>query len=480
MKWTSSNSKVSTSVHLHTPQVAITHGSNNNMLLGYVIICADRPVSIKSIKISFSGVYSAFWIEGTGQNKLEYYQNKEFIAEYLSLTKQHLVNEGKRDGVAARAAGEFQRDPCGAGAMVSDWDESPSLSRSSSRSDDGVSRVVWGNDSAATITPPLFDYSDAPHEDDNGRPGFELGAGKHRFEFALMLPAKMPSTVVSKVGGIEYTLNACIRTKNALGMSGYLRSHRSVHVVNLPTRLTDTAQPVSDEAVFTKQVDEGWWAMARLSTRTASPGDALQVSACLSWPDKCGYEEGVSKHLELVGVQIDMAEVTVYRSLATGATLKRIVVPVASTSSNGLARASNESARSAATSAAIVHSAVSESSGLKMTADYEYRSAPMRFEMPVAARGLFNEEHRHEFVLQLPGARDTSAKGCGEGTGILTDSRSAPVSVTHELVIKLNVLDKGAQKLHTIPFKSRIVVVPEAEAFYLPAYSASMQDVRVM
>ncbi|KAJ2785253.1 hypothetical protein GGI18_003362 [Coemansia linderi] len=476
MKWSSSNNKVSASVHLHTPQVAITHGSNNNMLLGYVIVCADRPVSIKSIKVSFSGVYSAFWIEGTGQNKLEYYQNKEFIAEYLSLTKQHLVHEGKRDGVAARAAGEFQRDS-GAGFAVSDWDETPSLSRSSSRSDDDVGRVVWGNDSAATIAPPLFDYADAPH--DEGKPGFELGAGKHRFEFALMLPAKMPSTVVSKVGGIEYTLNACIRTKNTLGMSGYLRSHRPVHVVNLPTRLTDTAQPVSDEGVFTKQVDEGWWAMARLSTRTASPGDALQVSACLSWPGKCGYDEGVSEHLELVGVQIDMTEVTVYRSLATGATLKRIVVPIASTSSNGLARASSESARSAAASADIVHSAVSESSGLKMAADYEYRSAPMRFDMPVATRGLFNEEHRHEFVLQIPGARDTSTKG-GEGSGVLTDSRSAPVSVTHELVIKLNVLDKGAQKLHTIPFKSRIVVVPEAEAFYLPAYSASMQDVRVM
>ncbi|KAJ2019082.1 hypothetical protein GGI01_003163 [Coemansia sp. RSA 376] len=474
MKWTASNNKLSASVHVHTPQIAITHGSNNNMLLGYLNVCADRPVSIKSIKISFSGVYSAFWIEGTGQNKLEYYQNKEFIAEYLSITKQHLVVEGKRDGVVARAAGEFQRDPLGTGAVIPDWDESPSLSRSSSRSDDDVGRGLWGNDSAVTLAPPPFDYTDAPQDD---KPGFELDAGKHRFEFALMLPAKMPSTVVSKVGGIEYTLNACIKTKNTLGMSGYLRSHRPVHVVNLPARLSDPALPVNDEAVFTKQVDEGWWAMARLSTRTASPGDAIQVSTCLSWPGKCGYEEGVREHLELVGVQIEMTEVTVYRSLTTGATLKRIEVPVASTSSNGLARASNESAR-CATSADIVHSAVSESSGLKMA--YEYRAAPMRYEMPVAAQGLFNEEHRHEYTLLLPGARDTSSKARGEGTGILTDSRSAPVSVTHELVIKLQVLDKCAQKLHTIPFKSRVVVVPEASAFYLPAYSASMQDVRVM
>ncbi|KAJ2833880.1 hypothetical protein FBU31_001845, partial [Coemansia sp. 'formosensis'] len=402
----------------------------------------------------------------------------EFIAEYLSLTKQHLVDEGKRDCVTARAAGEFLRDPFGTGAAASEWDESPSLSRSSSRSDDDTGRVMWGNDSAATIAPPPFDYADAPCDDD--KLSFELGAGKHRFEFALMLPAKMPSTVVSKVGGIEYTLNACIRTKNALGMSGYLRSHRPVHVVNLPARLTDSALPVNDEAVFTKQVDEGWWAMARLSTRTASPGDTLQISACLSWPAKCDYDEGVAEHLELVGVQVEMSEVTVYRSLTTGATLKRISVPVASTSSNGLARASNELARCTASNADIVHSAVSESSGLKMAADYEYRSAPLRYEMPAPAQGLFNEEHRHEFVLQLPGARDTSSKGRGEGTGILTDSRSAPVSVTHELVIKLQVLDKCAQKLHTIPFKSRVVVVPEAEAFYLPAYSASAQDVRVM
>ncbi|KAJ2417391.1 hypothetical protein GGF41_005394, partial [Coemansia sp. RSA 2531] len=153
MKWTASNNKLSASVHVHTPQIAITHGSNNNMLLGYLNVCADRPVSIKSIKISFSGVYSAFWIEGTGQNKLEYYQNKEFIAEYLSITKQHLVVEGKRDGVVARAAGEFQRDPLGTGAVIPDWDESPSLSRSSSRSDDDVGRGLWGNDSAVTLAP---------------------------------------------------------------------------------------------------------------------------------------------------------------------------------------------------------------------------------------------------------------------------------------------------------------------------------------
>ncbi|KAJ2571495.1 hypothetical protein GGH95_004166, partial [Coemansia sp. RSA 1836] len=433
--------------------------------------------------ISFSGVYSAFWVEGAGQDRLEYYQNKEFIAEYLSLTKQHLVDESKRDGAVARAAGEFLRDSYGTGAVVPEWDESPALSRSSSRSDNVNynDQVMWGNnDSAATIAPPPFDYtSAAAHDSDDGKPEFELAAGKHRFAFAIMLPTKMPSTVVSKVGGIEYTLNACIRTKNSLGMSGYLRAHRPVHVVNLPPRLThaQAALPVNDEAVFTKQVDEGWWVMAKLATRTASPGDALQISACLSWPGKCAYEAGVSEHLELVGTQIEMSEVTVYRSLTTGAVLKRIVVPVASSTPSMNARASDVSTSA---SVDIVHSAVSELSGLKMAAAYEARTAPTRGPLPPAARGLFNEDHAHEYVLQLPGARDTSAKARGEGTGILTDSRSAPVSVTHEILIKMKVLDKLSQKLHTIPFKSRVVIVPEAEAFYLPAYSASTQDIRVM
>ncbi|KAJ2747348.1 ferroxidase fet3 [Coemansia sp. BCRC 34301] len=481
MKWSSANSKLSISVHLHTPQIAITPGSNNNMLLGYLNVNADRPVSVKSIKVSFSGVYSAFWVEGSGQNRLEYYQNKEFIAEYLSLTKQHLVDEAKRGGmVVARAAGEFLRDPYGTGAVpVPEWNEAPTLSRSSSRSDyddDAADQIQWGNDNSAMATapPPPFDYTGAAYDD--GKPGFELPAGKHRFGFAIMLPTKMPSTVVSKVGGIEYTLNACMRTKSSLGMSGYLRAHQPVHVVNMPPRLAQTALPVNDEAVFTKQIDDGWWVMAKLATRTASPGDALQITACLSWPGKCAYDADISEHLELVATEIQMSEVTVYRSLATGAVLKRIVVPVASTSATS-ARTSG----SLSTDMDVVHSAVSESAGLKMAAAYEQRTAvpghgALLSPLPPAARGLFNEDHSHEYELVLPGARDTGVKPCGEGPGILIDSRSAPVSVTHEVIVKIKVLDKCAQKLHTIPFKSRVVVVPEAEAFFLPAYSASTQD----
>ncbi|KAJ2898339.1 hypothetical protein IWW38_001422 [Coemansia aciculifera] len=367
--------------------------------------------------------------------------------------------------------------------MVPEWN-GELLSRSSSRSDDDSDEEGRWDCPAGVMSPlpPSFDDID-----DDGKAGFELAAGKHRFAFAIMLPTKMPSTVVSKVGGIEYTLNACVRTKTTLGMSGYLRSHQPVHVVNLPARLVTqaAAPPVNDEAVFTKQIDEGWWLMVKLATRTASPGDALPISACLSWPGKCPYEDDISEHLELVGAQIEMSEITVYRSLATGAELKRIVVPIASTTDA-------VAARQPGTHVDVVHSAVSESSGLKMAAAYEARRphlssmvqhgglVPPPPPAAAAVRGLFNEEFGHEYVLQVPGARDTSTKAKGEGTGILTDSRSAPVSVTHEVVVKVQVLDKCSLKLHTIPFRSRVVIVPEAEAFCLPAYSASTQDVRVM
>ncbi|KAJ2001592.1 hypothetical protein GGI04_003677, partial [Coemansia thaxteri] len=98
MKWTGSHGKLSTSVHLYTPQITVTTGGNNNILLGYILVTVDRPVSIKSVKVTFSGVYSAYWIEGSGQSRQEYYQNKEFFADSLALTKQDLVSEEcKRD-----------------------------------------------------------------------------------------------------------------------------------------------------------------------------------------------------------------------------------------------------------------------------------------------------------------------------------------------------------------------------------------------
>ncbi|KAJ1998796.1 hypothetical protein GGI04_004846, partial [Coemansia thaxteri] len=409
--------------------------------------------------------------------------------------------ECKRDGLAAKASDGYLREAYRTDSgSTTEWGSFPDLSHSAT----GSSRVAladdttavpqysdicsadqsmyWSNNSSCTTLPPLSLEQAGPHHDEShqnmAKPGFELDAGTHRFEFSFVLPPKMPSTITSQVGGIEYNLGACVRTRNTLGISGYSRARLPVHVVNLPTRLADTqaALPVADEAVFTKQIDEGWWAMVKLSTRTASPGDQVEVSACLSWPARCTYEAGTENLLDIVGVQLELTELTVYRSLTTGTVLKRIAVPVASNMPSRTASGAISDMTAIRATADIVHVASGESES-KISA-YEERLPTLRDESP-AVRGLFNEEHRREFHLQVPRARDTSPKS-GDTGGIHIDSRSAPVTVSHELEIKLVVFDKTTQKMHTIPFKSRVAVVPEAESFFLPAYSTSMLDMRVM
>ncbi|KAJ2853945.1 hypothetical protein FB639_006455, partial [Coemansia asiatica] len=315
--------------------------------------------------------------------------------------------------------------------------------------------------------------------------------------FFFPLPPKLPSTILSEVGGIEYDLVVQMKSKSMQSRmpSTCVRTARPVHVINLPSRfaLLQTDLPVSDGAVFTRQIDESWWVLARLSSGTASPGDVLKLNVSLSWPEKCPYEEDPSRFVSVVAVKMDLYECTVCKSLKTGAVIKKIESTIASSIGHGATEDSDDycnSTRGINPAEGFLNERGSSAMDLYSmggstavtSAKTSRAPSPVNGErQPVesrARRGMFNQSFKRIFELQVPSQKQTIGKL--QAGGVHIDCRSAPLSVIHEVRILLQVLDLTTQKLYSIPFHTRLIVVPEAESFLLPAYSLSSLDIRVM
>ncbi|KAJ2777286.1 hypothetical protein GGI15_004556 [Coemansia interrupta] len=521
---------------------------------------------VKSLQVTLSGIYSAYWINGTGASRQEYYQNKRFHQDTCFLTRRNLQSDGGAgsrqmhitarrtvDGIdagfAARSRssstssecasvdGGRQQVGCDARHVAFGLDDGPADRRGSGSSgersfDDEPAYCASNPVTPTSLSPPSMhahaagssqqrpaprphgeyrsrSHSVGGHVADDLSAGFELAAGTHLFDFCLPLPPKMPSTIVSEVGGIDYNLSAQLKTRGALGrLAGtYLRASCPVHVVNLPSRFAHMLAdlPLSDEAVFTKQVEMSWWIMARLSTRTASPGDVLRLGITLSWPGRVAYGDDPERLLRVVSVGMELFEVTVYRSLTTGAVIKSIEARVASSGSGGAAvqedlvdLAPRSRSRSTASLGHLAYPPNDPAGSLQGSrqgsvvdllelaitppeSEKSSRSAspsPQSSEERPVARSMFNERFRRTCMLRVPAQRLVGSRA--RAAGVHIDCRSAPLSVVHEVRMSVRVHDMVTGRLHCIPFAARLVVLPGVEAFELPAYAEAAMDTRVL
>ncbi|KAI9506505.1 hypothetical protein GGI25_004975 [Coemansia spiralis] len=462
--WTNGTPKTELSIHLYTPQITITSGSETNLLLGHVDLVLDRPTEIKSLRVTFSGMYSAYWVEGAGQSRNEYFQNKRFHHETITLSQSHLE----------AAPGELPLELCL--RNMSGWE-----AVSVDNSDDSDTENTW----SAPMSPPPPQapalsgsaWTKRQYPETNG---FVLPTGTHRFQFNMRLPPRMPSTITSAAGGIEYVLAAKLKTRGTLGIPTFARAGCPVHIVNLPSRFAQlqSSLPANDEAIFTKQVDQ-WWILARLSSCTVSPRDTVQLSVTLAWPERCEYHSDVSEFIQLSSVQMDMYEATTYRSLTTGAVLKKIKQPVASSTDGGqseLAKTKQPVASGAGGGQGEPEKPGNLLNHEPVLFSNNKNGAGSRSQIVgTATRAMFNEDYKRIFRLQIPRQRPRESKN-----GVHIDCRSVPICVTHELRMSLQVFDKVSRKMHLVPFHCQMIVVPEAESFYLPAYQSAGLDTRVM
>ncbi|KAJ2435113.1 hypothetical protein IWW46_005962, partial [Coemansia sp. RSA 2440] len=355
--------------------------------------------------------------------------------------------------------------------------------------------VVFDNASSATSVlssetvheePPS--YSEDGYVLDNPiSNSFVLSPGTHRLEFVFMIPPRMPSTILSHLGNIEYKLTAFMKTRGHLGMPTTIRAETPVQLVNIPTRLAQlqSSLPVNDEATFTRQIDNSWWLMVRVSSCTTFPEDTIHMDVCMSWPVRCEYNEDINEHLELCAVQMDLCESTVHKSMLNGKVLKTDMITVAS-SMNGDTKLLKRSNRNTLPPSYNRNQDCVSDGKQSNETESEHHISAIEYEDELRERtsesgrirGMFNETRKQEFKLQVPHQRNMSSDAT-RVDGIHIDCRSAPLSVSHQLHITLQIMDKVTQKLHLVPFHARLVIIPEVESFLLPAYSSALQDTRV-
>ncbi|KAJ2776692.1 hypothetical protein H4R18_005538 [Coemansia javaensis] len=481
MKWSGAASKPEVTVHPYSSQIIVTNGANTNLIPGYVYVTVARPTLVKSIDVSFGGIYSVRLITGSGPSREEFFQHRMFHCERTRLAARDLVSST----APARLFG------------------GPTALRGEDRGSGWEEISYYGGCSDSDDEPPTYaEPTDAVVPDtDRALPGtdaransFVLPAGTHRFDFVFVVPPRMPSTIVSHMGGIEYKLSACVKTKGHIGLPLSVRTECPVHIVNIPARLItmQTSLPANDEAMFTRQIEDSWWILVKVASCTVFPSDTLQLSVCMSWPGMCEYDEDVDRYLELSSVQMDLCECTVHKSMITGEIIKEDTTTIASSLNGDSDLLGNASRNPSPPSYDLIRtdscslrpkaagSEYSSSEDLVGDAAYEEGTRGQAGSRPSesAVRGMFNEDQARQFQLQIPQQRDMGAHH-KTATGIHIDCRSTPISIGHRLQVTLQILDRVSRKLHVVPFHCRIVAIPEAESFILPAYTLSLQDTRV-
>ncbi|KAJ2774167.1 hypothetical protein IWQ56_000690 [Coemansia nantahalensis] len=475
MRWSSAISKPDVTVHPYSSQIIVTNGANANLIPGYAYVTVTRPTLVKSIDVSFEGVYSILWADGVGHAYEEYTQNRTFHCERIRLVAENLVSSTRPvqpiEGPMALCSQDL----------------------------DGGWEDVYYSSSECEDEPPSYAGLEVDGcMDTSGKANsFVLPVGTHRFEFVFVVQPRMPSTIISHTGGIDYKLSVCVKTKGHLGLPMSTRAKCPIHIVNIPARFSLMQSSLSqrDETLFTRQIESSWWILVKVSSCTTFPNDLLDLSVCLSWPAMCDFDDDIGGYLELSTVQMDLCECTVHKSMVTGEALKDSMVVVAS-SLNGDSNLLGDAQHMAAPprydmlqeeeDAFVPSIKASSSSGsgsdTTVNGDGALDEGSGDGVVPTRAdntpRSMFNERQAQRFQLQIPRQRDMNDKSAAAG-GIHIDCRSTPISITHQLRVTLQILDRVTRRLHVVPFHSRLMVIPEAESFLLPAYALSLQDARV-
>lgn len=424
--WHKTSYRPRVSLHLYTPHVTITtNSSNRNILMGYVELGTNHTISIKDIRVAIEGQYNATFI---CNDLIDYHENKKFLYDQVKLNHKNIIEETT----------DWQ--------IVNDPSEPSSLD--------------------INHTPPSVMDKE-----------MEMQSGTCKWQFAFVLPNKIPPTIMSPSGGgIEYRLSVRIKTKYALGMSKYLRARRLVNLVNLPSRLAAEPQmtfPVNDEAVFTRQVKEKWWVMLKLPTRTVNPEEVLRVETCLAWPQVCGIGEGTDGVLETKTVEMEVIESAIYRTIESGTIIKRIKKTVASS-------LNTSNVQQTESTTTLVVNKEEDKDGEDMLAYNEKCSTSQHNisaqEQNVGVRGMFNESCSSHYSLRLPREKQHEK----DKNVVHLTCKSTPLCISHELKVTVQVVQVETGELSEALFRCPVNVVPDFKAFFLPAYQDTQMDMLVI
>ncbi|KAI9477665.1 hypothetical protein LPJ78_000110 [Coemansia sp. RSA 989] len=203
-------SSLTLSVHPRTTTVLLQPGAASNVLVGYVCIQVHQTTTINSLAVRFTGEQHLDLRGGQGPSSTSYSVRKQCA-----------------DITHTLADCSSENADCVAAAMTAE-----------------MSRVRHSSDNSGINSPP---YSRSYAEEESRcqelnltsfsssmGAGVELAAGEYRFKFELPLPSKLPPSVKSPLGKVEYRLEAVLRRPSRLFQSSMTSPAVGIQVLRVP------------------------------------------------------------------------------------------------------------------------------------------------------------------------------------------------------------------------------------------------------
>ncbi|KAJ1852966.1 hypothetical protein GGH12_002576 [Coemansia sp. RSA 1822] len=275
---------VTVSVHPRTTKVVVQQGAASNVLVGYVRVQVHRATEMSSLTVQFAGTQRLDMRVGQGPSSSQY----SIRTSCADLVHTVATNTTSTDSLAAAMLAELSRVRSGRRSDVTSPPEFKSYAEEETHG--ALSLTSFSSNSTNSV---------------------ELREGEYRFVFELELPPRLPSSVKSALGRVEYHVGAVLR-RPTLFQSTVEAPHVSVQVVQAPPLHPGShllhghasfAALASSPLSFDTQVREGW----RVFVSSPS-SQALFVGAPLKLHVYLAREGSGNQQLELTEFGVTLHE----------------------------------------------------------------------------------------------------------------------------------------------------------------------------
>ncbi|KAJ2840085.1 hypothetical protein J3B01_000185 [Coemansia erecta] len=275
-------SAVTVSVHPRTTKVVVQQGEASNVLVGYVRVQVHRAIEMSSLVVQFVGTQQLDMRVGQGPSSSQY----SIRAPCADLTHTIATNTTSSDSVAAAMLASLSRVRSGGRSDITSPPSFKSYAEEETHS--ALSLSSFSSTSASSV---------------------ELREGEYRFVFELELPPRLPSSVKSELGGVEYHVGAVLRRPTLF--QNTVEAHVEVQVVQAPPLHPGShllfghasfAALASTSLSFDARVREGWRVfVSSPSSQALFVGAPLKLYVYLT-------REGSDKQLELTEFGVTLHE----------------------------------------------------------------------------------------------------------------------------------------------------------------------------
>ncbi|KAJ1822902.1 hypothetical protein LPJ60_001852 [Coemansia sp. RSA 2675] len=200
LPWQPMGAATTVSVHTKTTQIVLQESAaSTNVLMGCVSLIVQRPTTVSSLDVEFSGKQKLDWRQGEGPSA-SIHTLRHNCAELT-----HRLLDGSDSGAAATAAAaKLLSGSMEDGSRCCSISDSVLTAVNSRQLDmyspPNISRQSTSND---TLSPGSLATPNSST--------LVLGPGEYRFTFEFLVPDTLPASVNSPLGGVTYSVSATMK-----------------------------------------------------------------------------------------------------------------------------------------------------------------------------------------------------------------------------------------------------------------------------